>query len=66
MRGEISGDESISFIAPNSYKQTNMVRIDPDLFTIEKSTIKQHRVRINTIEGPVNAVRYNYQKEDGK
>lgn len=43
-----------------------MVRIDPDLFTIEKSTKKQHRVRINTIEGPVNAVRYNYQKEDGK
>ena len=61
--GEIRADEATSFIAPNAYKQVNMLLIKPDFTKLEGSH-KPERVKIYTIQGPRTALRYAFQQED--
>ncbi|WP_224997146.1 hypothetical protein [Cesiribacter sp. SM1] len=57
--GEITGDEAIDFIAPDSYKESNMVMIGPDFVTLSE-TEKQYQVMDSPEEGPADATCYRY------
>ena len=61
--GIITTDESIGFVAPKAFKQTSMVAINPSFSNLDGPK-KDHRVRINTTTGPVNALRYGYDKDN--
>ncbi len=61
--GEIKGDEAIDFIAPKSYKETNMVMLGPDFIEL-KETDQQYQVKMPVKEGPADARYYRYGDEN--
>lgn len=63
INGKIRGDETFSFIAPNSWKRTNMTEVRPEFFAFSKPKTP-HRVLATTYDGPIKVYRYEYEKEN--
>lgn len=63
--GTLQGEESIGFIAPKAYTHSNKFIVHPNFFEKpDPKTKKQHRIKINTVEGASNALRYQYGQDN--